>query len=93
MLRCAVLYKDVHMLCCLVLCCVGPGHIAQCSCSKNPNGMHPKIERTALLSFPQVRADLRHVCLEALCEKTPEGQRAVALRKEADHLLERFQKV
>lgn len=41
----------------------------------------------------QVRADLRSVCLEALTERTPDGQRAVLLRQEADRLMEKFNKV
>lgn len=41
----------------------------------------------------QVRADLRSVCLEALTEKTADGQKALQLRKEADKLMEKFNKV
>jgi len=40
-----------------------------------------------------VRADLRSVCLEALTERTADGQRAVQLRKEADRLMEKYNKV
>ncbi|DBB05155.1 TPA: hypothetical protein ACH3X3_010403 [Trebouxia sp. C0006] len=40
----------------------------------------------------KVRADLRSVCLEALTERTPDGQKAVQLRKEADRLMEKYNK-
>lgn len=40
----------------------------------------------------KVRADLRSVCLEAWTERTPDGQRALQLRKEADRLMEKYNK-
>ena len=46
-----------------------------------------------MLLWLQVREDLRGVCLEALTEKTSEGQTAVQLRKEAERLMERSEKV
>ncbi|KAL3136519.1 hypothetical protein ABBQ38_005768 [Trebouxia sp. C0009 RCD-2024] len=37
----------------------------------------------------KVRADVRGSCLEAFCEKTVEGKRAIQMRKDADRMLER----
>ncbi|KAL0035694.1 hypothetical protein WJX79_008965 [Trebouxia sp. C0005] len=40
----------------------------------------------------KVRADLRSVCLEALTNRTPDGRRAIQLRKEAEGLMEKYNK-
>ena len=41
----------------------------------------------------QVRADLLSVSLEALSEKTANGQKALALRRESEQLMQKFKRV